>query len=121
MTEIFKPMKFNILIILLLIIFVSCNVTNKLYSIKKMDGYNYYEQASPQMKIQLFGDYCFQPFKTKYFRDVDRKFINYVTLSVGQYKTPNSLQSTYYRSAILFNSVFAVSDQPVRFGISKCH
>lgn len=47
-----------------------------------IDGYNYYEQTLPQMKIQLFGDYYFQPFKTKYFRDVDTKFINYVTLRV---------------------------------------
>ena len=44
-----------------------------------IDGYNYYEQTSPQIKIQLYGDYLFQPLKTKYFRDVDKRFIKYVT------------------------------------------
>jgi hypothetical protein len=82
-----------------------------------MDGYNYYEQASPQMKVQLFGDYFFQPFKTKYFRDVDRKFINYVTLSVDNtrpqtlYKAHTIVQPFYstvclqYKTS-LFDSVF---------------
>lgn len=44
-----------------------------------VDGYNYYEQTSPQIKIQLYGDYLFPPLKTKYFRDVDKRFIKYVT------------------------------------------
>ncbi len=94
MPEIFKQMKRNILIILSLIIFVSCNVTNKLSSIKMIDGYNYYEQASPPMKIQLFGDYCFQPFKKKYYRDVDTKFIQYVKLSVAKTK-PKTLYKAH--------------------------
>lgn len=43
-----------------------------------IDGYNYYEQTSPPIKIQLYGDYLFQPLKTKYFRDVDKRFLKYV-------------------------------------------
>ena len=42
-----------------------------------IDGY--YEDSSPPIKIQLYGDYLFQPLKTKYFRDVDKRFIKYVT------------------------------------------
>lgn len=84
LTEIYKPMKLTILIILLLINFVSCNVTDKLSSIKMIDGYNYFEQALPQVRIQLLGDYYFQPFRTKYFRDIDEKFIHYSTLRVGK-------------------------------------
>ena len=42
-----------------------------------VDGYNYYEQTSPQMKAQLLGDYYFQPLKTKYFREINKVFIKY--------------------------------------------
>jgi len=92
-------------------------MTNKLSSIKMSDGYNYYEQVSPQMKVQLFGDYCFQPFKTKYFRDVDNKFINYSKLSVAKtkpktlYKAHTIIQPFYstlclqYKASIL-DSIF---------------
>lgn len=72
-------MKLNIQVLFFLVAFASCGVTKKSSSIKMVDGYNYYEQTSPNMKVQLFGDYYFQPLKTKYYRDIDKKFIKYVT------------------------------------------
>jgi hypothetical protein len=72
-------MKNRIKLICLLFIYSSCNVANNSSSsIKLIDGYSYYEQTSPKIKIQLYGDYLFQPLKTKYFRDVDKKFIKYI-------------------------------------------
>jgi hypothetical protein len=71
-------MRLKILVIFSLIISSSCNVTNKsASSIKMSDGYTFY--TSPSIKIQLYGDYFFQPLKTKYFRDVDKRFLKYVT------------------------------------------
>lgn len=70
-------MRLRILIIFSLII-SSCTVSNKSSSIKVIDGYTIYEQT-PNIRIQLFGDYFFQPLKTKYFRDVDKRFLKYVT------------------------------------------
>ncbi|MBS1758993.1 MAG: hypothetical protein JST23_02620 [Bacteroidetes bacterium] len=65
-------MKLNIQTLYFLLIFTSCGVTNKSSSIKMVDGYNYYEQSSPLMKVQLLGDYYFQPLKTKYYRDISK-------------------------------------------------
>lgn len=87
-------MKLNIQILFFLVFFTSCRVTNKSSSITRVDGYNYYEQTSPHMKVQLFGDYYFQPLKTKYFRDIDKKFIKYVTHRLDNTK-PNMLYQSH--------------------------
>jgi hypothetical protein len=68
-------------------------VTKKSSPIKMVDGYNYYEQTSPHMKVQLLGDHFFQPLKTKYFRDIDKKFIKYVT-----HKLDNTKPDILYQS-----------------------
>lgn len=86
-------MKLNIQILFFLVAFASCGVTKKSSSIKMVDGYNYYEQTSPNMKVQLFGDYYFQPLKTKYYRDIDKKFIKYVTHRLGNTKPDILYQS----------------------------
>ena len=72
-----------------------------------VDGYNYYEQTSPQMKAQLLGDYYFQPLKTKYFRDIDKVFIKYATHRLDNTR-PDILYQAHHRSDILFNFKFAV-------------
>lgn len=51
-----------------------------------IDGYKYYEQTLPYMKVQLFGDYDFQPFKKKYYRDIDKRFLKYSTLKFDNKK-----------------------------------
>ncbi len=73
-------MKLKIVAIFLLFIHSSCNVAKKSsLEIKIIDGQTYYEQTSPEIKFQLYGDYLFQPLRTKYFRDVDKRFIKYIT------------------------------------------
>ena len=94
LTEIYLRMKSNIAIPLLLFTFASCGVTKNSSSLKSIDGFNYYEQTSPHMKVQLFGDYNFQPFKEKYFRDIDKRFIKYATLKFDN-KTPTILYKAH--------------------------
>lgn len=99
-------MKRNVFLILSLIFLISCNVTSKLSTIKWIDGFNYYEQASPQMKIQLLGDYYFHPFKKKYSRDINLKFIVYATLRIDSKKskilyTANTTVKPFYSTLCL--------------------
>lgn len=70
------------------------------------DGYKHYEQTSPQMKIQLLGDYYFQPLKTKYFRDIDKMFIKYSTRRLDNTKPEilyqaHTIVQTYYSTVCL--------------------
>ena len=71
-----------------------------------VDGYNYYEQTTPQMKAQLLGDYSFQPLKTKYFRDIDKEFIKYATHRLTNDKPEilfhaHTIVQTYYSTLCL--------------------
>jgi hypothetical protein len=73
-------MKIKTVAIFLLFIYSSCNVTKKSsLQIKIIDGQTYYEDVSPPIRFKLYGDYLFQPLKTKYYRDVDKRFIKYIT------------------------------------------
>ena len=73
-------MKIKTVAIFLLFIYSSCNVTKKSsLQIKIIDGQTYYEDGSPPIRFKLYGDYLFQPLKTKYYRDVDKRFIKYIT------------------------------------------
>lgn len=94
-------MKLNIQTLYFILIFTSCGVTNKSSSIKMVDGYNYYEQSSPLMKVQLLGDYYFQPLKTKYYRDISKEFIKYATHRLDNTKPKilyqaHTVVQTYY-------------------------
>lgn len=46
----------------------------------------FFEQSSPFINLSLFGDYKFQPLATKYFRDIDSRFIKYATLKLNNIK-----------------------------------
>jgi hypothetical protein len=83
----------NYLIILSLIFFSSCGGLKNSTSIKIIDGYNYYEQSLPQMKVKLFGDYYFQPFKTKYYRDIDKEFFKYTKNKIDGIKPKRLFQA----------------------------
>ena len=104
-------MKLKIVAIFLLFIHSSCNVAKKSSSpIKIIDGYTYYEQTSPEIKIQLYGDYLFQPLSTKYFRDVDKRFIKYITNKYDNatpkilYKAHTIIQPFYSTVCLLYKT-----------------
>jgi hypothetical protein len=81
-------------------------------SIQKADGYIYFEQKSPEIKIRLLGDYLFQPLKTKYFRDVDKRFIKYITLKYNNqvpkilYKAHTIIQPFYSTVCLQYRTTF---------------
>ena len=81
------------LIIFTLLFFTCCGGLKKSTSIKIIDGYNYYGQSSPQMKVKLFGDYYFQKLKTKYFRDIDKRFFNYTKNKIDGTKPKKLFQA----------------------------
>ena len=73
-------MKIKTVAIFLLFIYSSCTVTKKSsLQIKISDGQTYYEEVSTPIRFKLYDDYLFQPLKTKYYRDVDKRFIKYIT------------------------------------------
>lgn len=69
-----------------------------------IDGKNYYEQSSPPMRAQLLGDYHFQPFKTKFFRDIDKRFIRYATTKIAGEK-PRLLYAAHTIVQIYYSTV----------------
>jgi len=77
----FSSMKYVRLKYLIPFVLFSCNVsrTNNSNIKPGEDNSYYYEQESPFINLTLLGDYKFQPFKTKYFRDIDSRFIKYST------------------------------------------
>ena len=58
---------------------VSCSVQKAGGNLSDEDGYIYYEQPAPQMRMQLYGDYKFHSIKRKHFREVDKSFLKYTT------------------------------------------
>jgi len=120
------------LVLFVLIILTSCNVTNKsASSIKPLDGYIYFEQKSPDIKIQLLGDYFFQPLKTKYFRDIDKRFIKYITLKYDNkapkilYKAHTIIQPFYstvclqYQTSFLDTTSFKEINNELKDGLNS--
>ena len=70
----------KIALFLVLSIFASCSLTktnNSLVKLSDDKSIYYYEQKKPFIHLSLLGDYKFQAFRTKYFRDVNKKFIKY--------------------------------------------
>jgi hypothetical protein len=65
---------------LVVIIFASCSLTktnNNLIKLSDDKSIYYYEQEKPFVHLSLLGDYKFASFRTKYFRDIDKEFIDY--------------------------------------------
>ncbi len=93
-------------------IFSSCVTNKSLSSIKQADGYIYFEQKSPDIKVRLYGDYLFQPLKTKYYRDVDNRFIKYITLKYNNqvpkilYKAHTIIQPFYSTVCLQYRTIF---------------
>jgi hypothetical protein len=82
-------MKPDRLIIFIPLVLLSCTSTRTNNSgIKQAEdnSYYYYEQDSPFINLSLLGDYKFQPLKTKYFRDIDSRFIKYLTTKLNNKK-----------------------------------
>ncbi len=72
----------KIVLILFAAIFSSCSLTktnNYLVKLSDDKSIYYYEQEKPFLHLPLLGDYKFQSFKTKYFRDINKSFIQYST------------------------------------------
>jgi hypothetical protein len=67
----------------------------------------YYEQHSPFVHLSLLGDYRFQPYKTKYFRDIDRRFIEYSTQRFNNIK-PEILYAAHTIIQPYYSSVFVL-------------
>ncbi len=68
-------------ILFILLIFAACNTARTNNSRAKLTedkSVYYYEQASPYINLSLLGDYKFQPPKTKYFRDIEPRFLKYL-------------------------------------------
>lgn len=110
----FKRIKLFIHFIFFITLISSCNLTRNSSSIKMGDGYYYYEQISPRLKISLLGDYIFQPLSTKYFRDIDKDFIKYVKNRIVN-KRPSILYQAHtiiqpYYSTICMQYHTSVSD-----------
>lgn len=114
-------------VLFFLVFFSSCNVTSRpSSSIENSDGYIYFEQKSPEIKIRLLGDYLFQPLKTKYFRDVDQRFIKYITVKYNNqvpkilYKAHTFIQPFYstvclqYRTSFLDTTSFTEINNELR-------
>ena len=77
--------------------FISCTVTrtnNNLVKLSDDKSIYYYEQENPFIHLSLLGDYKFQAFKTKYFRDIEKRFIDYSKLKFNNCK-PTILYSVH--------------------------
>jgi hypothetical protein len=98
--------------VLVLIIFISCTAskTNN-HLVKRSDDKSiyYYEQPNPFVHLSLLGDYKFQSYKTKYFRDIDCRFIEYSKLPfykkkpIVLYAAHTCVQPFYSSILVLYN------------------
>jgi hypothetical protein len=87
----------KIKLFLSILIFSSCSLTktnNNLIKLSEDNSVYYYEQENPFIHLSLLGDYKFQPFRTKYFRDIDKGFIDYSKHKFNNSK-PTILYSAY--------------------------
>jgi hypothetical protein len=90
-------MKLFFKIFLIALLFVSCNAiktNNAAIKFSNESSIYFYEGQSPYVYLPLLGDYKFMPYSTKYFRDIDKKFIQYSTLKFDHSK-PTILYSAY--------------------------
>jgi len=82
---------------LVTLVFFSCSPakTNN-YKIKLAEDRSvyFYKEDSPFINLSLLGDYKFQPYKTKYFRDIDSRFIKYSTADFNN-KKPTILYAAH--------------------------
>jgi hypothetical protein len=70
----------RVLLFLVVLILLSCTFTktnNSLVKFSDDKSVYYYEQVNPFMHLSLLGDYKFQAFRLKYFRDISKGFIEY--------------------------------------------
>ena len=87
----------KIALFIFILVFVSCSLTktnNNLVKLSDDKSIYYYEQEKPFVHLSLLGDYKFQALKTKYFRDVNKKFIDYSTHKFNNRK-PTILYSAH--------------------------
>ncbi len=97
---------------LVLIIFISCTTSktnNHLVKLSDDKSMYFYEQSNPFVHFSLLGDYKFQSYKTKYFRDIDYRFIEYSKLPLYKkkpiilYAAHTSVQPFYSSILVLYN------------------
>lgn len=72
----------------------SCTVQKAGGNFIDEDGYIYYEQPAPQLRMQLYGDYKFHSIKNKHFPGVDKSFLKYTTSKVNR-TTPKLMYAAH--------------------------
>jgi len=85
----------------------SCSVPKAGGSLSDEDGYIYYEQPAPHLRMQLYGDYKFHSLKRKHFTDVNKSFLKYTTAKVNRI-TPQLMYAAHTFVKPFYSSIGVV-------------